>query len=158
MELAARRRGHLGQPGHPALRHRRLWRSAPAGAASDGGRQRAHRPRRLEERRPRRRRLVLQPGSGLRFARRLLGPALLLAIWVVGSGTGLIPSRILPGPGAVASTASTLLSNGQLPSALAASLQRVALGLLLGIAVGTLLALGAGLTRLGDDLIDAPLQ
>lgn len=90
--------------------------------------------------------------------RRLGGPVLLAAAWAVGSGTGIIPSRDLPGPSAVVSTGRQLLSNGTLLSALAASLERVAIGLALGVAAGTLLALVSGLTRLGDDLVDAPLQ
>lgn len=90
--------------------------------------------------------------------RRRLAPMLLLVAWGVGSGTGLIPSRVLPGLGKVLATAWTLASNGTLESNLAVSLERVVLGLALGVAAGSALALVAGLSRLGDDLIDPNMQ
>jgi sulfonate transport system permease protein len=96
--------------------------------------------------------------SGAKRFRRLIGPALLAGIWVAGSGSGAIPSRILPGPSAVVATGRRLLSDGQLVAALGASLERVAIGLTIGVVAGTLLAVVSGLTRLGDDLVDAPMQ
>lgn len=99
-----------------------------------------------------------QARHGLRRLRRLSGPVLLVSAWVVGSGTGLIPSRDLPGPATVVSTGRQLIANGQLQSALAASLERVAVGLVIGVALGTVLALVAGLSGWGDDLVDGPMQ
>jgi sulfonate transport system permease protein len=52
----------------------------------------------------------------------------------------------------------TLVNNGELGSAIAASLQRVGLGLLIGGAAGIVLALVSGLSRLGEDIVDAPMQ
>src|SRR3954452_5667746 len=97
--------------------------------------------------------------SGIkRTARRAVGPLLLLGVWQLGSTTGVIPERTLAGPSTVVRTASDLLSSGQLVEHLQVSLVRVAWGLLLGVTAGTLLALVAGLSRVGEDLVDAPLQ
>jgi sulfonate transport system permease protein len=90
--------------------------------------------------------------------RRLAGPALVLALWWLGSALGWLPKSILPAPGAVAATFAELLINGQLPRAMGVSLERVALGVAIGIVVGTVPAIVAGLFRLGEDLIDAPMQ
>jgi sulfonate transport system permease protein len=97
--------------------------------------------------------------SGIvRTARRAVGPLLLLAIWQLGSATGFIPERTLAGPSKVAQTAGDLLSSGQLADHLQVSLVRVAWGLLIGVVAGTVLALVAGLSKIGEDLVDAPLQ
>jgi sulfonate transport system permease protein len=89
---------------------------------------------------------------------RLAGPALLLLVWIVGSATGAIPSRDLPGPKKVAHTGWELIENGKLIEALGHSMERVAIGLAIGVVAGVLLALIAALSRVGDDLIDAPMQ
>jgi sulfonate transport system permease protein len=47
---------------------------------------------------------------------------------------------------------------GELPKHLPVSLGRVVTGLAIGIAVGTTLALISGLSRRGEDLLDATLQ
>ena len=93
-----------------------------------------------------------------RGVRRLAGPALILALWWLGSAVGWLPKSILPAPGAVAATFAELLTNGQLARAMGVSLQRVALGVAIGIVLGTVPAIMAGLFRLGEDLIDAPMQ
>ncbi len=48
--------------------------------------------------------------------------------------------------------------DGELESNLLASLQRVGYGLALGVAAGVLLAVLAGLFRLGEDLVDSTMQ
>jgi sulfonate transport system permease protein len=58
----------------------------------------------------------------------------------------------------VASTFGDLIVNGQLPKAMGVSLQRVAIGVAIGLFCGGGPALIAGLFRLGEDLIDAPMQ
>src|SRR5690349_5389987 len=93
-----------------------------------------------------------------RTLRRAIGPLALLGLWQLGSATGFIPERTLAGPSKVASTAGDLISSGQLLEHLQVSLVRVAWGLLIGITAGTVLALIAGLSKLGEDLVDAPLQ
>jgi sulfonate transport system permease protein len=89
---------------------------------------------------------------------RLLGVALVLVAWQVASSTGLLSPLVVGSPHAVASTAGELLRDGQLESAIGTSLQRVALGLVIGLTAGLLLALASSLTRIGEDLLDAPMQ
>lgn len=87
-----------------------------------------------------------------------LGIVVLLAIWVTGSATGLIDPRILPAPWTALSTGVSLTENGRLPENLLTSLQRAALGLGIGVIAAVLLALASGLTRLGESLIDGPMN
>ncbi|WP_435971344.1 ABC transporter permease [Streptomyces sp. Qhu_M48] len=93
-----------------------------------------------------------------RWLRRTVGPALLLALWQVSSATGVLPADALASPGTIARAAGELIADGTLPTAMGVSLRRVAAGLLLGGAVGIALALVSGLSRLGEDLVDAPVQ
>ena len=51
-----------------------------------------------------------------------------------------------------------LVQDGTLGSAILVSLKRVGLGLAIGATVGLVLALGAGLSRIGEDAIDPPMQ
>lgn len=93
-----------------------------------------------------------------RWLRRTAGPLLLLILWQVSSATGVLHPDVLASPGTIARAGSDLVADGTLTSAMAVSLQRVAVGLLLGGAVGTALALVSGLSRLGEDLVDASVQ
>ncbi|MFI2300143.1 ABC transporter permease [Actinacidiphila glaucinigra] len=93
-----------------------------------------------------------------RWLRRTTGPMLLLAAWHLLSVTGVLRPEVLASPGAIAGTAAELVTSGQLGSAMVVSLQRVVVGLLLGGAAGITLALLSGLSRLGEDLVDASVQ
>ncbi|UUN25454.1 ABC transporter permease [Streptomyces sp. FIT100] len=93
-----------------------------------------------------------------RWLRRTVGPLLLLVLWQLSSSTGLLPAETLASPGTVARAAGGLIADGTLPNAMGVSLQRVAVGLLLGGAIGIGLALVSGLSRLGEDLVDATVQ
>lgn len=115
----------------------------------------ASRPVVAEDVRPVRRRLG--PGDPIRLSG-LVGIAVLLAAWVVGSATGLLDERNLSAPWTVVATAETLIENGRLQESLVTSGVRAALGLGLGVAVGTVLALISGLSRVGESLIDGPIQ
>ncbi|WP_374454379.1 ABC transporter permease [Nocardioides sp.] len=108
-----------------------------------------------EDVRPVRRRLG--PGAPIRFGG-LIGIGVLLLVWIVGSATGLIDERNLSAPWTVVTTAETLVENGRLQESLLTSGVRAALGLGLGVAVGTVLALISGLSRIGETLIDGPVQ
>jgi sulfonate transport system permease protein len=96
-------------------------------------------------------------GHGLRW-QRALGPLILLALWQFGSSTGFISPRVLAAPAAVLSTAWQLLGSGELQQHLWVSLNRVVRGLALGCSIGVSLALLAGLFRLGEDVLDPPIQ
>ncbi|MFK0024333.1 ABC transporter permease [Streptomyces sp. NPDC090798] len=93
-----------------------------------------------------------------RWLRRTSGPLLLLALWQVLSSTGVLTPDILASPGTIARVGGNLIADGSLPNAMGVSLQRVAVGLLLGTLVGTGLALVSGLFRIGEDLVDASVQ
>jgi sulfonate transport system permease protein len=108
-----------------------------------------------EDVRPLRRRLG--PGKPIRFGG-LIGIAALLAAWIVGSATGLLDPRTLTEPWTVVATGETLIENGRLQESLLTSGLRAALGLGLGVAVGLVLALVSGLSRVGETLIDGPIQ
>ena len=89
---------------------------------------------------------------------RLSGIVLLLLFWQLLSSTGRLPSTIVGSPLDVARTAGRLIADGELGSAIAVSLERVATGVVLGVSVGVALALVSGLSRIGEDLVDAPVQ
>ncbi|KMS83693.1 ABC transporter permease [Streptomyces flaveolus] len=93
-----------------------------------------------------------------RWLRRTTGPLLLLALWQLLSATGVLAADVLASPGRIARVGWDLIADGSLPSAMGTSLQRVAFGLLFGTVIGTGLALLSGLFRIGEDLVDAPVQ
>jgi len=93
-----------------------------------------------------------------RWARRLLGPALLFGGWIVLATTGVISEKTLAPPGDVWSAFTELVSKGTLQHHLWDSLQRVLTGLAIGITIGVTLALVAGFFRVGEDVIDGPMQ
>lgn len=94
----------------------------------------------------------------LREGRRLLSPFLLVAVWQVASACGLISARILPSPVQLSRTLLGLIQDGSLLTNLLVSLERVSFGFSLALIVGVTLALISGLSRWGEDIIDAPLQ
>ncbi len=108
-----------------------------------------------EDVRPTRRRLG--PGAPIRFGG-LIGIGVLLAAWVVGSATGVLDPRTLTEPWTVLQTAGMLIETGRLQESLVTSGIRAALGLGLGVVAGTILALISGLSRVGESLIDGPIQ
>ncbi|MFE5338446.1 ABC transporter permease [Isoptericola sp. NPDC056573] len=88
----------------------------------------------------------------------LLGVVVLVGVWVAGSATGLIDQRVLSAPWTVVTTAGDLIAKGDLQENLGVSLTRAALGLAWGVATGVVLALASGLSRVGDALLDGPIQ
>ena len=93
-----------------------------------------------------------------RGVERLAGVAALFALWELASRLGWLPPDILAGPSAVLTAGWDMARDGTLGEALGASVTRVAWGLGIGIPLGTALALVAGLSRVGDDVVDANLQ
>jgi len=102
-----------------------------------------------------RRRAARRPAAGVE---RLAGVVVLVALWQVASSTGVVDSQTLAGPTTVLHAGWQLVQDGTLQSAIWVSLRRVLEGLAIGIPVGVALALVAGLSRVGDDLVDAPMQ
>ena len=87
--------------------------------------------------------------------RRAAGPLGTLLLWYVLSATGVLAQDVLAGPGVVFGKALSMIGDGELPTAIVVSAQRVLFGFLIGAAAGLALALAAGLFRLGEDLVDS---
>jgi sulfonate transport system permease protein len=87
-----------------------------------------------------------------------LGPVLLLLAWVVTSATGLLDPQTLSAPWTVVATFGELIADGRLQSNLLTSVQRAGISLVVGVGLGVALALAAGLSRVGEALIDGPVQ
>ncbi|EFL32138.1 nitrate ABC transporter, permease [Streptomyces viridochromogenes DSM 40736] len=111
----------------------------------------------VEEARQVRRRRRLAPGRRLPTTR-LIGPAVVLALWVVASAAGLLDPSAIPAPWTVLETGSRLWDAGTLPDDILTSLQRAATGFAIGLTGGILLALASGLTRTGEALIDGTVN
>jgi sulfonate transport system permease protein len=90
--------------------------------------------------------------------RRLLSTVILLAIWQAGYEAGLVSPRVLAPPSAILQAAWTIILDGTLPHNLLISLGRVVVGLGIALGLGVPLALLSGLSRAGEDAVDAPLQ
>lgn len=83
---------------------------------------------------------------------------LLVAIWQGVCSAGLISPHVLASPLAVVRTAETLVRDGTLPKNLVVSLVRAASGLSLAVIIGVVLALISGLSRVGEEVVDGPMQ
>jgi sulfonate transport system permease protein len=93
-----------------------------------------------------------------RQLQRLLGPVLLVALWQTLSSTGVFDERTVPPPTRVVRAAYRLLVEGSLQEHMTTSLLRVGYGLAFGIALGLVLALIAGLSRVGENFVDANME
>ncbi len=126
---------------HAAPRHLRsgvVAASAPAALGS------GHR-RRLVSRR-------LPPGGIL------IGPIGLVVVWQIASMTGALSPKILAAPSTAAVTGYDMLQSGVLIKHLLASAERAYFGLAIGVVVGFVFALIAGLTRVGEAIVDGIVQ
>ncbi|WP_433832235.1 ABC transporter permease [Actinoplanes sp. CA-015351] len=99
----------------------------------------------------------LGPGKRIPFAF-WIGPALFLAVWAAGSATGVISPAILTAPWDVAIAFQDQWVNHDLLGNILSSLQRAVIGLALGVITGAVLAVISGLSRIGESLIDGPIQ
>jgi sulfonate transport system permease protein len=99
----------------------------------------------------------LGPGHRIRFAF-WMGPILLLAVWAIGSTSGVISPVVLTAPWGVAAAFKDQWVNHDLLGNILASLARAAIGLAFGVVSGTLLAVASGLSRAGESLVDGPIQ
>lgn len=87
------------------------------------------------------------------WVRRGLFYALLLAAWEGIARTGLWPTYLLPGPIAVVQSLFDLIAGGLLLKAVAVSMQRIALGFTISLAIGVPLGLLMGRVRLINDTL-----
>ncbi|QII04914.1 ABC transporter permease [Rhodococcoides fascians A25f] len=107
-------------------------------------------PRRTSTRR-------LGPGKAIPYGL-AVGPLLLLLLWVISSAAGWLDPQTLPAPWTIYQAAAELIADGRLQSNLLTSVQRAGISLVLGVAIGVVLALVAGLSRLGEAVVDGPVQ
>ena len=89
---------------------------------------------------------------------RLVSPFVVLVLWQLASSTGLLPDRLLAAPATIASTGLDLIKDGTLTDAIGTTVQRVVIGFLIGAVAGIGLALVAGLSRIGENAVDPPMQ
>jgi sulfonate transport system permease protein len=89
---------------------------------------------------------------------RLLGPVLLVVLWQMLSSTGIFDARTVPAPTATVRAAWRLIADGSLQEHLSISLLRVGYGLAFGITLGVVLALISGLSRVGENFVDANME
>ncbi|MGI5454837.1 ABC transporter permease [Streptomyces sp. CA-249302] len=110
-----------------------------------------------ESHRVRRRRRSLSPGRRLPAAR-LVGPALFLGLWAAASAAGRLDPGAIPAPWTVLRTAGHLWTAGTLRTDILTSLERAGYGFAIGLVAGVALALAAGLSRVGEALIDGTVN
>ena len=94
---------------------------------------------------------------------RLISPIVVLALWQIASTTGLVSQQKLPSLTTLWSTAVHLITTssptyGTLQGAMAVSLERMAIGFAIGGSIGVILAVLAGLSRLGENSVDPIMQ
>ena len=85
-------------------------------------------------------------------------PVLLLLAWYVASSMGWLSAHTLASPQQVVTKAGELLRSGELQEAIGASASRVGLGLFFGVLAAVTAALITGLFKVGEDILDAPIQ
>ncbi|MEI5668349.1 ABC transporter permease [Bosea sp. CCNWLW174] len=88
----------------------------------------------------------------------LFGPVALVAIWELASALGWLSPRFLAAPSTAVLTGFELLTNGTLADHFLASAKRAYLGLGIGVAIGLVMALAAGLSRIGEASLDGLVQ
>jgi sulfonate transport system permease protein len=94
----------------------------------------------------------------LSWLRRWVSPVVIIAGWQLLSTVGVLSEDTIASPAQIATTARRLLADGTLGSATLVSVQRVLLGFLIGASIGLVLAVVAGLSRVGEDAVDPPMQ
>lgn len=115
----------------------------------------ARSPRKLARTRGQARRIRWSP---LRTLGRYLSPLVLVLLWQAACSTGLISTRLFASPLQILATGWGLAQEGSLQANLGVSLLRAVAGLALALVTGVVLALLAALSRIGENIIDAPIQ
>ena len=106
----------------------------------------------------------LRVGDGRRRSRRravalrLAVPIGIFVAWWILTVTNAIPPTTLSTPSATWDAFVELLRHQDLVGDVGISIRRAVLGLALGAGVGLILGIVVGLTRLGEELLDAPMQ
>jgi sulfonate transport system permease protein len=97
-------------------------------------------------------------GGRWHITARLASPIAIIAIWQLASTVGLLSPRTLAAPTAIVAAGVRLVESGELITGLAVSFLRVVAGFSCALVVGIGLSLVAGLSRLGEAIVDPPIQ
>ncbi|WP_250474201.1 ABC transporter permease [Caballeronia sp. GAFFF1] len=85
-------------------------------------------------------------------------PLALIVLWQLASSLQVVAPETLPPPTVIVAALKELVADGELQSAIGVSLVRAATGLAIGGGIGLIAGLFAGLWRVGEEIVDAPLQ
>jgi sulfonate transport system permease protein len=85
-------------------------------------------------------------------------PVAIVALWQIASSAGWISTRIMPSPADVVLAFWQTTMSGQLPKDIAVSAGRAFAGLFVGGAIGFLLGIANGVSKLSEQLTDTTLQ
>ncbi|MFD4195710.1 ABC transporter permease [Amycolatopsis thermoflava] len=96
--------------------------------------------------------------SPWRRLRPWLSTVVIVLVWYLCAVTGVLSPNTLPGPDRILLTAWREIADGTLGKALLVSLGRVASGAALGVTAGLALGVLAGFSRVGEDVVDRPMQ
>jgi sulfonate transport system permease protein len=96
--------------------------------------------------------------SRLGWLRRWVSPVVIVGSWQLLSIAGIIPEDKIASPAQIGATGWRLAKDGTLGDATLVSVQRVLAGFAVGAAIGLVLAVVAGLSRIGEDAVDPPMQ
>lgn len=92
------------------------------------------------------------------IARRSIAPIALIGLWQYACYAGWVEPSVLAPPSQVWRTFVQLAGSGEILYHVGISLQRVLLGLAIGGSIAVVLGVFAGLSKLGEETIDPPLQ
>jgi sulfonate transport system permease protein len=87
-----------------------------------------------------------------------LSIVVIVLVWYACAVTGVLSPNTLPGPHRILLTGWRKVVDGTLPQALLVSLGRVASGAAIGVAAGLVLGVVSGFSRIGEDVVDRPVQ
>jgi sulfonate transport system permease protein len=96
--------------------------------------------------------------AALRRMRPWLSIVVIVLVWYACAVTGVLSPNTLPGPDRILLTGWRKVVDGTLPQALLVSLGRVASGAAIGVAAGLVLGVVSGFSRIGEDVVDRPVQ
>jgi sulfonate transport system permease protein len=96
--------------------------------------------------------------SPLRHLARWVSPVVIIGLWQALSSAGVLSERQIAAPAQILATAVDLVRAGTLGAETLVSVQRVAIGFTIGASVGLVLAVVAGLSRVGEHAVDPPMQ
>jgi sulfonate transport system permease protein len=96
--------------------------------------------------------------AAFRRMRPWLSIVVIVLVWYACAVTGVLSPNTLPGPDRILLTGWRKVVDGTLPQALLVSLGRVASGAAIGVAAGLVLGVVSGFSRIGEDVVDRPVQ